>query len=83
MENRVSGTLNTGGRLMNLSVAKVMGIVNVTPDSFFAQSRTTTADSIRRRAAELLTQGADILDVGAYSTRPGGEPSSAWPSSTT
>ncbi len=39
-----------------------------------AQSRTTTADSIRRRAAELLAQGADILDVGAYSTRPGGEP---------
>ena len=74
MENRVSGTLNTGGRLMDLSVAKVMGIVNVTPDSFFAQSRTTTADSIRRRAAELLAQGADILDVGAYSTRPGGEP---------
>ena len=74
MENRVSGTLNVGGRLMDLSVAKVMGIVNVTPDSFFAQSRTTTADSIRRRAAEMLAQGADILDVGAYSTRPGGEP---------
>ncbi len=74
MENKVSGTLNTDGRLMDLSVAKVMGIVNVTPDSFFAQSRTTTADSIRRRAAEMLAQGADILDVGAYSTRPGGEP---------
>ncbi|MBQ1854398.1 MAG: dihydropteroate synthase [Prevotella sp.] len=63
MENRVSGTLNVGGRLMDLSVARVMGIVNVTPDSFFAQSRTTTADSIRRRAAEMLAQGADILDV--------------------
>lgn len=48
-----------------------MGIVNITPDSFFAGSRTPEGDEVRRRVAALMEAGADMLDVGAYSTRPG------------
>lgn len=48
-----------------------MGILNATPDSFFTASRARTADEIRRRVAAMIDEGADIIDVGAYSTRPG------------
>ena len=48
-----------------------MGILNVTPDSFFAESRTIETDDIRRRVDDLISQGADIIDIGGYSSRPG------------
>lgn len=48
-----------------------MGIVNITPDSFFAGSRTTDEEAIAARAARMVEQGAGMLDVGAYSSRPG------------
>lgn len=48
-----------------------MGILNVTPDSFYAGSRTAAADEIRRKVAKMVEEGADIIDVGAFSTRPG------------
>lgn len=70
-------TLNIRGTLMDLSTPKVMGIVNATPDSFYAASRTQTDAAIRRRVADMLAEGADILDVGGCSTRPGGSPVSA------
>ena len=64
-------TINVNGTLMDLSTPRVMGIVNVTPDSFFAGSRTQTEADIARRMEQLLTEGADILDLGGYSSRPG------------
>ncbi|WP_302319293.1 dihydropteroate synthase, partial [uncultured Duncaniella sp.] len=48
-----------------------MGIVNVTPDSFFAGSRSSTIPEIAKRVEEMITAGADMLDLGAYSSRPG------------
>lgn len=64
-------TINCRGRLIDLSEPKVMAIVNVTPDSFYSGSRCPTTDAALARADEALAQGADILDLGAYSTRPG------------
>lgn len=64
-------TINCRGRLVDLSRPKVMAIVNVTPDSFYSGSRCPSTEAALARADEALTQGADILDLGAYSTRPG------------
>lgn len=64
-------TLNLRGRLMDLSVPRVMGILNVTPDSFYSASRYMSEEGILQRAAQLIDEGADILDIGACSTRPG------------
>lgn len=64
-------TLNIRGRLLDLSTPKVMGIVNVTPDSFYASGRTSDALSVERRILQLQNEGADIIDIGGYSTRPG------------
>ena len=67
------GTININGQLMDLSIPKVMGIVNLTPDSFFEGSRAQTDMQVAERVRLLLTEGADILDVGAYSSRPGAD----------
>lgn len=56
---------------MDLSEPKVMGILNATPDSFYAGSRRQTEDEIAARADQIAAEGGDIIDVGAYSTRPG------------
>ncbi len=66
-------TLNIGGRLYPLTRPAVMGIINVTPDSFYSGSRTPGGDAIRRRAEEMRDEGADWVDIGGYSTRPGAE----------
>lgn len=58
---------------MDLSQPRVMGIVNVTPDSFFAGSRTRTEETIARRVEQALAEGASILDIGGYSSRPGAD----------
>ena len=63
--------INTGGRLLDLDVPKVMGILNITPDSFYKRSRYNTDAEIVKAAATMLEEGADILDVGGYSSRPG------------
>ena len=63
--------LNIKGQLMDLSSPRVMGILNATPDSFFAGSRKQTEQEIVGRVMEIAEQGADIIDVGACSTRPG------------
>ena len=71
-------TLQVHGRLIDLSRPCVMGILNATPDSFFAGSRKQTEHDISRRADEIVEQGGAIIDVGACSTRPGaGEVSEA------
>ena len=64
-------TINVHGRLMELSEPQVMGILNVTPDSFFAGSRKQTEHEIAERANQIVEQGATMIDVGGYSTRPG------------
>jgi dihydropteroate synthase len=69
--NRVSKTLNIHGKLRDLSTPAVMGILNLTPDSFFAGSRTTTEVAILTAVEKMLSDGAVMLDVGGYSSRPG------------
>ena len=71
MKGMTPYTINVGGRLMDLSEPKVMGILNATPDSFYAGSRRQTEDEIAARADQIAAEGGDIIDVGAYSTRPG------------
>ena len=64
-------SLNLDGRIMNLSTPRIMGILNVTPDSFYDESRVPEPSPALERAREMIGQGADILDVGAVSSRPG------------
>ena len=66
-------TLNLSGRLVSLEKPLVMGIVNVTPDSFFAGSRIDGAKALRARLDTLVREGAALADLGAYSSRPGAE----------
>ena len=67
-------TLNCNGQLLDLSEPRVMGILNATPDSFFAASRSQTEAEIAERTQQILQEGATIIDVGACSTRPDSEP---------
>lgn len=66
-------TLNIGGKLLDLSIPQVMGILNITPDSFYSGSRTMQIEEAYKRAEQMLTEGASILDVGGHSTRPGAD----------
>ena len=66
--------INVHGQLMSLSQPQVMGILNVTPDSFFAGSRMQTEQAIAGRANQIVAEGAAMIDVGGCSTRPGSEP---------
>jgi dihydropteroate synthase len=63
--------LNVGGRLLDLDIPKVMGIVNVTPDSFYRGSRVYTEKGLIDTVGRMLSEGAEIVDVGGYSSRPG------------
>ena len=67
-------TLNCNGKLLALSTPQVMGILNATPDSFYAVSRSQTKPQIAERTHQILSEGASIIDVGACSTRPDSEP---------
>lgn len=58
---------------MDLSVPRIMGILNVTPDSFFEGSRKQTETEIIERVHQILAEGGDIVDIGAYSSRPNAE----------
>lgn len=70
-------TLNCRGRLLRLDGPAVMGIINMTPDSFYAGSRMKLLDDVLRKADRLIADGATILDIGGQSTRPGSERVSA------
>jgi len=63
--------INVRGNLVDLSVPKVMGIINVTPDSFYTGSRVTSDEEIMKRASRMIEEGADFIDIGGYSSRPG------------
>ena len=66
-------SLNLDGKIMNLSTPRVMGIINATPDSFYGGSRVSEPALALEKAREMINQGADILDVGAVSSRPGSQ----------
>ncbi len=73
MKGHIERTIRVNGQLMNLSTPKVMGILNVTPDSFYAGSRKETTSDIAYRVEQIITEGADMIDIGAYSSRPNAE----------
>ena len=66
-------SLNIKGRLLTYNRPAVMGILNVTPDSFYAGSHTFNAAAIEDRAKQIISEGADIIDLGGYSSRPGAD----------
>lgn len=71
MKGLLNYTINANGRLIDLSEPQVMGILNVTPDSFYAGSRKQTEAEISARADQIIAEGGTMIDVGAFSTRPG------------
>lgn len=71
MNKTIHYTLNVRGRLLDLSKPQVMGILNVTPDSFYAGSRMQTEEAVRRRVRQIIAEGGSMIDVGAYSSRSG------------
>lgn len=64
-------TLNLRGRLLELREPQIMGILNVTPDSIFSESRTPDEEHIAQRVKQMMNDGADMIDIGGYSSRPG------------
>ncbi|WP_029275608.1 dihydropteroate synthase [Pedobacter borealis] len=64
-------SLNIKGKLIDLSRPKVMGILNITPDSFYSNSRTKSIDEALTKAAQFINEGATFIDIGGYSSRPG------------
>lgn len=73
METKTVKYINVNGKLMDLSHPQVMGILNVTPDSFYAGSRQQTEKDIINRTSQIIEEGASIIDIGAYSSRPNAE----------
>ena len=70
MRTKYPLTINVNGQLMEFNHTQVMGILNVTPDSFYAHSRKQTETEILARAHQIVDEGASIIDLGAYSSRP-------------
>lgn len=66
-------SLNLRGKLYSLCEPKIMGILNVTPDSFYAESRTSDEEHIAARVQQLMDDGADMIDIGGYSSRSGAD----------
>ncbi len=66
-------TINCRGKLVNLHSPLIMGIINITPDSFYGGSRTMNHDAVVEQVSKKIREGADIIDFGAYSSRPGAE----------
>lgn len=77
MEITTARYINVNGSLLDLSQPRVMGILNVTPDFFYAGSRTQTEVEIARRVKRIVSEGAAIIDIGAYSSRPNADNVSA------
>lgn len=71
MQSKITICIN--GKLIDFTKPKVMGILNVTPDSFYKESRTFDKDTIAKRADQIIEEGGDIIDIGAYSSRPGAD----------
>ena len=73
MKGLLPYTINVGGKLMDLSEPQVMGILNITPDSFYSESQKNTEEEITERVNAILAEGGSMIDVGAYSSRPGAD----------
>lgn len=73
MKGLLPYTINVGGKLMDLSEPQVMGILNVTPDSFYSASRKNSEAEVRERVNAIISEGGSIIDIGAYSSRPGAD----------
>ena len=73
MTQPIDYTINVRGKLVDLRRPQVMGILNVTPDSFYSGSRKQTEREIADRANEIIAQGGTMIDIGAFSTRPGAQ----------
>lgn len=73
MENFRSFSLNIKGRVVEIDRPQVMGILNVTPDSFYASSHSFNEEAVSRRVDTMLSEGVDMIDIGAYSSRPGAD----------
>lgn len=73
MVDMQSYTINCSGRLVDLAKPQVMAILNITPDSFYAESRQQTEEEIRTRVQQIVDDGAQMIDIGAYSSRPGAD----------
>ncbi len=73
MKGLIPYTLNVRGKLLDLSEPQIMGILNVTPDSFFSGSRKQTDAEIRERVEQIVAEGGQMIDIGAYSSRPGAD----------
>lgn len=71
ISNSVEKTINCRGKLLDLTKPRVMGIINVTPDSFFAGSRSDSTEHALDLTAKMVAEGVDIIDIGGISTRPG------------
>ena len=71
MKGLVQYTINVGGKLLDLGEPQVMGILNVTPDSFYGKSRKQSDEEIAARVRSVLQEGGSMIDIGAYSTRQG------------
>lgn len=74
MENNPTLSVNIRGHLMTFDTPKVMSIVNVTPDSFYSKSRNFSEEEVTHRICQAIEEGADIIDIGGYSSRPGAQP---------
>lgn len=73
MNKRTQYTINVNGKLIDLGQPQVMGILNVTPDSFYSGSRKQTEEDIRDRVKQIIDEGGQMIDIGAYSSRPGAD----------
>ena len=73
MKGLIPYTININGKLLDLSEPQVMGILNITPDSFYAESRKEDEEAIEKRTRQIVEEGASIIDIGAYSSRPGAD----------
>lgn len=71
MEGLNPYTINVSGRLIDLAEPHIMGILNITPDSFYSDSRKQTEESIRLQVRKIVDEGGQMIDLGAYSSRPG------------
>lgn len=73
MNKQTPYSINVNGKLIDLAEPKVMGILNVTPDSFYSGSRKQTEEDIRNRVKQIIDEGGQMIDIGAYSSRPGAD----------
>lgn len=73
MNKQTPYSINVNGKLIDLAKPQVMGILNVTPDSFYSGSRKQTEEDIRNRVKQIIDEGGQMIDIGAYSSRPGAD----------